>query len=310
MRVLVAGATGAVGRALLPELVRRGHEVAGLARRPESVAAFGAFPLAVDALDAGAVAQAFETFRPHAVVHQLTALPDAADLWQFDRAFAQTNLLRTEATDYLIAAARAVGVTRFVAQSFAGWPAARIGGPVKVESDPLDPDPPSEMRATLDAIRYLEAAVTAASDIGGVVLRYGSFYGPHTHLAPGTPFARQVCRRRLPVIGDGGGVWSFSHIDDVANATALAVERDIGGVFNVVDNEPAAVADWLPSLAAAMGAKTPWHLPQLLGRLFLPRHLMLLMTEARGASNERFKAAFGWHPRHPSWRVGFAELFA
>jgi nucleoside-diphosphate-sugar epimerase len=308
MRVLVAGASGAVGRALVPALLGRGHKVAGLVRSEAGgafVASQGAQPFVVDALDATAVSACFDRFRPDAVVHQLTALPDATDLRDFDRVFAQTNALRTRGTDNLVAAARRGGVRRFVAQSFCGWPYARVGGPVKTEDDPLDPNPPAALRRTLDAIRHLEGAVTAATDLHGVSLRYGGFYGPGTSLSLGGAIIEQVRRRRFPVVGAGAGIWSFLHIADTASATVAALEGEATGVFNVVDDEPAPVADWLPALAAAVGAKRPWHLPALLGRLVLPEHLFVMMTDIRGGSNARLKRTFVWRPAWPTWREGF-----
>lgn len=308
-RIFLAGATGAVGRALIPTLVRRGHVVAGLARRPGAVRALGAEPIAADALDRDAVIAAVKGFAPDVVIHQLTELSSATSLWRFDRDFAQTNRLRTTGTDILIEAARASGARRFLAQSFCGWTYARIGGPVKIETDPLDPAPPAKLRTTLNAIRYLETAVVGASDLAGTVLRYGSFYGPNTHLAPGSVLAEQVRKRRFPIVGEGGGIWSFVHIDDVAEATALAAESDTDGIYNVVDDDPAAVSNWLPALAEAMGAPAPRRMPSWLARMILPEHLWSMMTEVRGASNALFKSTFNWFPSYASWRAGFpAEL--
>ena len=308
MRVLVAGASGAIGRALVPALLARGHEVAGLVRSEEggaSVADQGAEPLIADALEPLAVMACFERFRPDAVAHQLTALTAVLDLRDFDAAFAKTNALRTRGTDNLIAAARHVGVRRFLAQSFCGWPYARVGGPVKTEDDPLDPNPPAAFRRTLAAIHYLEGAVTTAKGLNGICLRYGGFYGPGTSLSANGAIIEQVRRRRFPIIGRGGGVWSFIHIADAASATIAALEAEPLGVFNVVDDEPAPVAGWLPVLAAAVGAKPPLRLPAFLGRLILPHHLYVMMTDIRGASNTRFKDTFAWRPAWPTWREGF-----
>ena len=308
MRVLVAGASGAIGRALVPALLARGHEVAGLVRSEEggaSVADQGAEPLIADALEALAVMACFERFRPDAVAHQLTALTAVVDLRDFDAAFAKTNALRTRGTDNLIAAARHVGVRRFLAQSFCGWPYARVGGPVKTEDDPLDPNPPAAFRRTLAAIHYLEGAVTTGKGLNGICLRYGGFYGPGTSLSANGAIIEQVRRRRFPIIGRGGGVWSFIHIADAASATIAALEAEPLGVFNVVDDEPAPVAVWLPVLAAAVGAKPPLRLPAFLGRLILPHHLYVMMTDIRGASNPRFKETFAWRPAWPTWREGF-----
>ena len=307
MRVLVAGASGAIGRALVPALLARGHEFAGFVRSEEGgawVANQGAEPLIADALDASAVMACFERFRPEAVAHQLTALNAAVDLRDFDAVFAKTNELRTRGTDNLIGAARQVGAHRFVAQSFCGWPYARVGGAVKTEDDPLDPNPPAAFRPTLDAIRCLEGAVTTAG-FDGICLRYGGFYGPGTSLSANGAIVEQVRRRRFPIIGSGGGIWSFIHIADAASATVAALEGEALGVFNVTDDEPAPVAAWLPVFAAAVGAKPPLHLPAWLGRLALPHHLYVMMTDVRGGSNARFKQTFAWRPAWATWREGF-----
>jgi nucleoside-diphosphate-sugar epimerase len=238
------------------------------------------------------------------VIHQLTALPQAIDLRDFAGAFAPTNRLRTLGTDNLIAAARASGARRFVAQSYCGWPYARTGGPVKSEDDPLDPDPLPAFRETLAAIRHLEQAVAA---IGGVSLRYGGFYGPGTSLSRDGTMTAEIRRRRVPVIGKGGGIWSFIHIADAASATVAAVEGDASGIFNVVDDEPAPVAEWLPALAHAVDAKPPLRVPAFIGRLVLPKHLYLMMTAQRGGSNAKFKRTFAWQPAFASWRDGFVR---
>ena len=306
MRVLVAGASGVVGRALVPMLVGRGHDVAGLVRTSASglvVAELGAKPLIGDALDRVTVSHVFREFRPEVVIHQLTSLRGATDLWNFDTVFAQTNLLRTKGTDNLLAAAREVGVGRFVAQSYCGWPYARVGGAVKTETAPLDPHPPAALRSTFEALHYLEREVEAARDVGGISLRYGAFYGPYLKEPGG--MVDLVRRRRLPVVGKGRGIWSFIHIVDVASATVAAAEADAAGIFNVVDDEPAPVAEWLPELAKAIGARPPFHVPALVAWLLLPQHLFLMMTDIRGASNARFKRAFAWKPAFSTWRDGF-----
>lgn len=306
----MAGAGGVVGNALIPELLRRGHAVAGLVRSHASgrrVGAMGAEPMVANALDAEAVTKGMESFKPEAVAHQLTALPAQADFKNFDRVFAETNRLRTEGIDILISAARRAGARRFIAQSFCGWPYERVGGPVKSENDSLDPNPPRAFRRTLDSLRYLEAAVNKASDLRGASLRYGAFYGPGTFLGAGGSMVEQVLRRRFPLIGGGGGVWSFIHMVDVATATAVALEGDEVGIFNVVDDEPAAVAQWLPALASALGAKPPYRLPASLAKLVLPKHLVLMMTAVRGGSNASFKNAFDWKPSYATWRQGFVS---
>ena len=315
MKVLIAGATGALGKQLVPRLVASGHEVFGMTRsasKRDAVRALGATPVVADALDAQSVARAIWEAGPEVIVHQLTALSGGLDMRHFDRCFAQTNRLRTEGTDHLLAAGRMVGARRFVAQSYAGWPFARSGGPVKSEDDPLDPTPPDAMRRTLEAIRHLEAAVTGADWTEGIVLRYGGFYGPGTSLDPaaGGEHVELIRKRRFPVVGGGGGVWSFVHVQDAADATVAAVQRGRRGIYNIVDDQPAAVAEWLPAVAGALGAKPPHHVPRSLGRLLAGEPATVMMTEVRGASNAKAKRELGWRPSHPSWREGFAELAA
>jgi 2-alkyl-3-oxoalkanoate reductase len=304
MRVFVAGASGAIGARLVPQLVQRGHEVIGTSRSPkkaERLRALGAEPVALDVLDPDAVRKAVAAAEPDAIVHQATALTGASDLKHFDKTFAQTNRLRTEGTDALLAAGRSAGVNRFVVQSYAGWPYARVGGPVKTEEDPLDPEPAAEMRETLAAIRHLEAAVLAE---GGIVLRYGGFYG-----SPDDPQLELVRKRQFPLVGDGGGVWSFVHLDDAASATVLALERDKTGIYNIVDDDPAPVREWLPALATVLEAKPPRKVPRWLARLVAGESGVVLMTESRGASNAKAKAELGWTLRYPSWRQGFRAAY-
>jgi nucleoside-diphosphate-sugar epimerase len=238
------------------------------------------------------------------IVHELTAI-GSLDTRHFDRDFAMTNRLRTEGTDHLLSAGHAVGVRRFVAQSYGAWPYERTGGPVKSEEDPLDPEPPREMRETLAAIRYLEQAVLGAEWTEGIVLRYGAFYGPGTSMAPGEAQIEMVRQRKFPLVGDGAGVWSFIHIADAAEATVAAIEHGKRGVYNVVDDEPASVAEWLPALAEEVGAKKPIRVPRFVGRLFAGEAGVVMMTEARGASNAKAKRELGWRPSHPTWRQGF-----
>jgi nucleoside-diphosphate-sugar epimerase len=310
MKVLVAGATGALGKQLVPRLLADGHEVAAMTRSPgkeAAVAAMGATPILADALDPEQVARAVAEAEPEAIVHELTALSGSLDMRHFDRDFELTNRLRTEATDHLLSAGRAAGVRRFVAQSYAGWPYARTGGPVKSEEDPLDPEPVAAMRRALDAIRHLEQAVSGAEWTQGIVLRYGGFYGPGTSLAPDGEHVELVRRRGFPIVGDGAGVWSFLHIADAADATAAALVNGSRGVYNVVDDEPAPVAEWLPALAAELGAKPPRRVPRWLGRLVAGEAAVVMMTEVRGASNAKAKRELGWAPAHPSWRQGMVE---
>jgi nucleoside-diphosphate-sugar epimerase len=307
MRVFVAGATGAIGKQLVPRLVEAGHEVHGMTRSESKQAMLhelGAVPVVADALDPDQVAEAVERARPEVIVHQLTAI-GAVDMRHFDRDFALTNRLRTEGTDHLLSAGQAVGVRRFVAQGVGGYGAyARTGGPVKTEEDPLDPTPAREMRETLAAIRHLEEAVLGARWTEGIVLRYGVFYGPGTSLAPGAEQFELVRRRKFPLVGDGGGVWSFIHVADAAEATVAAVERGSRGVYNVVDDDPAPVTKWLPALAQELGAKKPMRVPRFIGRLFAGEAGVVMMTDVRGASNAKAKRELGWRPAHPSWRQG------
>jgi nucleoside-diphosphate-sugar epimerase len=311
MKVFVAGATGALGKQLIPHLVANGHEVTGMTRsesKRDLIAGLGATPVVADALDPDAVGQAVSEAAPDAIVHQLTALSDeVGNIRNIDRTFAATNRLRREGTDHLLSAARAVGSRRFVAQSFGGWPYAREGGPVKTEEDALDPDPPKTIRETLAAIRYLEGAVVGAEPIEGIALRYGGFYGPGTSLGldPVGEQVEAVQRRRFPIVGSGEGMLSFIHIEDAAMATIAALESGRRGVYNVVDDEPAPAREWLPALAEAVGAKPPRRVPRWVGRLLAGEALTTMMTEARGASNAKAKRELGWQPRYASWRQGF-----
>ena len=314
MKVLVAGATGALGKQLVPRLVARGHEVVGTTRsesKRQAIVELGATPAVADALDAEQVARVVAEAEPEVIVHELTALSGDFDLRHFERTFAETNRLRTEATDHLLAAGRAVGVKRFVAQSYAGWPAERTGGPVKNEDDPLDHTPPESVRSTLEAILYLESAVTGAGWTEGVVLRYGGFYGPGTSLGPeGGEMTEALRKRKFPVVGNGAGVWSFIHIEDAADATVAAIEHGRRGIYNIVDDEPAPVSEWLPAVANAVGARAPRHVPRWLGRMLAGEAATVMMTEVRGASNAKAKRELGWEPKHRSWRDGFTQVAA
>jgi nucleoside-diphosphate-sugar epimerase len=302
-RIFLAGATGALGRRLVPKLVERGHTVLGTTRSPDRAAQLseaGAEPVVLDPLDARAVREAVMRAEPEVVVHELTAL--SADIGRnFDRWFAETNRLRTETTDHLIAAARAAGARRLVWQSFGGWPYAREGGAIKTEDDPLDPDPPADARESLAAIRHLEAAVLGADGLEGVVLRYGGFYGPGTSISPGGAQVEMIRKRRLPIGGGGTGVWSLVHIDDAAAATVAAIEGGPPGVYNIVDDEPARVSELLPALAGAVGAKRPRRAPGWLVRLAAGAQAESMMTRVRGASNAKAKRELAWQPAH-TWR--------
>ena len=314
MKVLVAGASGALGKQLVPQLVADGHEVIGTTRSESKLGLLrelGATGVVADLLDPEQVARVVAEAEPDAIIHQLTALNRPFDVKHFDATFEETNRLRTEGTDHLLAAGRAVGVKRFIAQSYTSWPFARTGGSVKTEEDPLDPAPPKAMRKSLDAIRHLEDAVTGAGWTEGIVLRYGGFYGPGTSLSrEGGAQLEQIRQRKFPVVGDGGGVWSFVHIEDAAEATVAALTRGRRGIYNIVDDDPAPVAEWLPVAARAVGAPAPRHVPRWLGRIAAGEAGVVMMTEVRGASNAKAKRELGWEPRHASWREGFAEVAA
>lgn len=307
MRVLVAGATGAIGKELVPRLVDAGHEVFAMVRSESGkarAAQLGAAPVIADALDRAQVEAAVRQAAPEVIVDQLTAIGHV-DTRHFERSFAATDRLRIEGTDNLLAAARATGgVRRFVAQSNGAFTYTRTGGPVKNEQDPLDRSPVGQMASMIAAIEHLEKAVLGATWTEGIVLRYGAFYGPGTSMAPGSEQLEMIRKRKFPVVGDGGGVWSFVHIVDAAEATVAAVENGGRGVYNIVDDDPAPVAEWLPELAAMLGAKKPMRVPRFVGRLAAGQAGVVLMTELRGASNAKAKHELGWHPTHPTWRQG------
>jgi nucleoside-diphosphate-sugar epimerase len=298
MKVLVAGAGGAVGRALVPQLVERGHEVVGTTTsrdKFELLHWLGADAVLMDGLDPVEVQDVVAKTKPDAIVHQMTALAADFDLKHFDRTFAVTNRLRTEGVRNLLAAGSASGVERFVAQSYSGgW---STQGPT--EEDPLVDDPAPTQRETLAAIQELEALVQDR----GAVLRYGNLYGP----GASEEFVELVRKRAIPVIGDGAGVWSWIHVDDAASATVAALDRGARGVFNVVDDEPAPVAEWLPAIAAAVDAKPPRHIPAWLARRVAGEAVTRMMTAGRGASNAKAKRELGWQPRWSSWREGFVH---
>ena len=309
MRILVAGATGAVGMHLVPALLAGGYEVVGTTRTPAKTGmleSMGARAAVLDILDGDAVMTAARDIQPDVIVHQATAIPAALDMRHVAQAFAPTNRLRIDGTRNLVAAARACGA-RVVAQSFAGWPYARQGGPVKSEEDPLDRNPPAALRSTLEAIRTLESAVLEAH---GTVLRYGAFYGPGTSLTRGGAQMELIRQRQSPIVGRGTGIWSFAHIADVANATALAIAQAATGIYNIADDEPAKVAEWLPYLAQLAGAKPPLRVPRWIGRLLAGDHVVVLMNDVRGASNAKAKQRLGWRPQYSNWREGFRLALA
>lgn len=320
MRIFLAGATGVIGRSLVGQLVQRGHEVVGMTRTPSKqdlMRGLGARPVVADALDRDAVARAVTAAEPEVIVHELTSLSGPMSMKaarhpeRFEGAI-MTGRLRTEATDHLLAAGRAVGARRFVAQSFGAFRLTRGGGPVQTEDEPIDPGPAGLRQPGLDAILYLERAVTSIDWGEGLALRYGGLYGPGTavSLDPDAPLAGPVRRRRLPIIGNGDGITSYIHVDDAAAATAIAIERGRPGVYNIVDDEPAPQRDWLPVLAKALGAKPPRRLPSWLARLLAGEMATAMMTEAKGSSNAKAKRELDLELRYPSWRQGFFEGLA
>jgi nucleoside-diphosphate-sugar epimerase len=289
----------------VPQLVERGHEVVASTRskeKLEELRALGAEPVVMDGLDALQVGEVVARAEADVVVHQMSALANMSDLRRFDKEFAVTNELRTKGTDSLLAAAEAAGARRFVVQSYTGWPNIREGGPVKTEDDPLDPNPPAQQTESLAAIRYLERAVLDAP-LDGVVLRYGSFYGP----GASEPLVELVRARKMPVVGSGAAIWSWIHVEDAAAATVAAVESRATGIYNVVDDDPAPVSDWLPYFAEVVGAKPPRHVPVWLARVAAGEVGVSAMTRIRGSSNAKAKRELGWQPKWPSWRDGFRD---
>jgi nucleoside-diphosphate-sugar epimerase len=307
MRVFVAGASGAVGRPLMPKLVAAGHEVTGMTRsesKAEAVRKAGARAVVADVFDVDALRAAVEEARPEVVVHELTALPDRLDFRKKD-VYAPTNRLRTEGTRNLLDAARAAGARRFVCQSIA-FAYRNEGSRVKSEADPLLDDAPGAFGSGVKALHEMESMVLGTEGLDGLVLRYGFFYGPGTHYGADGAMVADVRRRRLPIVGRGTGVFSFIHVDDAADATVAAVERGAAGVYNITDDEPAAMSEWVPVLAEAAGAKRPMRVPVWLAKLVGGKQAATFSSELRGASSEKAKRELGWQPAHPSWRSGFA----
>ena len=310
MKVLVAGATGGLGRSLVPKLIAAGHEVTGMIRSEAGAAgvrAQGAQVVFADGLNADAVKAAVAEAQPEVVVHQMTALKGGIDFKKFDESFALTNRLRTEGTDNLLAAAHAAGVRRIVAQSYAGWNLQRGGSATKTEDVPLDPNPMPASRQTLAGIRHVEETVTSDPAIEGLVLRYAAFYGPTGSIGKGGELVELIRGRKLPLIGDGAGVWSFIHYDDAADATVRAVETGAPGIYQIADDDPATAAVWLPELAKILGAKPPRHVPAWLGKLAAGELAVAAFTQIRGADNSKAKDTFSWQPGYASWREGFRQ---
>lgn len=310
MKVFVTGGTGALGKFLLPQLLENGHEVVALTRSPakaELIDRTGASAVIADPLDRQQLTAAVRRAEPEVIIHQLTALHEVGNFRKLDQEFALTNRFRTEVTDTLLAAARTIGTRRFIAQSYCGWPYAKKGGPVKTEEDPLDPKPPESFTKTLAALKSLEDKMRNVSFLEGVALRYGSFYGPGNAIGKGGAVYKAVRRRQLPIIGGGGGIWSFIHTMDAARATVAAISRGAPGIYNIVDDEPARVSTWLPAFARAIGAKPPYKIPHWLGELLVGKAGVMMMTQIRGCSNAKAKKELGWKPVYSSWRVGFVD---
>lgn len=305
MRIFLAGGTGAVGKRLVPQLVARGHEVVATTRSPGKsglLRTLGAEPVVMDGLDAAAVGETVARAEPDAIIHQMTALAGTPDVKHFDRWFSVTNELRTRGTEHLLAAANASGVNRFVAQSYINWNSPREGSEIITEEDPLDPNPPKDRRQTPEAIRFLEKVVLGAP-LEGIVLRYGNLYGP----GASESLVEMVKKRKMPLVGDGGGVWSWIHVDDAAAATVAAVEHGQRGVYNIVDDDPAPLTIWLPYLADMVGAKKPMHVPVWLARFFVGEVGVSMTTRIHGSSNAKAKRELGWRPMWSSWREGFRD---
>ncbi len=309
MNIFVAGATGVIGRELVRLLVERGDTVTGMTRTESKrgmLEQLGARPVVVDAFDAAAVDRAIAAAEPDVVVHEMTALTDLGAPRDVNRAFAQTSRLRTEGTDILLAASRSAGVPRFIAQSFCGYLPAGGRPRVLTEDEELDPERAGPLAGVVERIRYLERAVTTASWTEGIVLRYGGFYGPGTSMSRRPPGSHSelVRKRWFPIIGSGAGIWSFIHIEDAARATVAAIDRADRGIYHICDDEPAPVHDWLPELAAALGARPPFRVPKWVGRLAAGDAAVTMMTEVSGASNAKARRELSWQPHYPTWREG------
>jgi len=310
MKIFVTGGTGALGRFLLPQLLENGHEVVALTRsvdRAESIEKVGASAVIADPLDKQQLTAAVRRAEPEVIIHELSSLKGVGNFKKFDQEFALTNRFRTEVTDTLLAAARTIGTQRLIVQSFCGWPYARKGGPVKTEEDPLDPKPHESFVKTLAAIRYQESKIHSVPTLQGIALRYGNFYGPGSAIGKGGSVVKAVKKRKLPLVGGGGGVWSFIHLSDAARATVAAVTKGAPGIYNIVDDEPAKVSAWLPVLAKGVGGKPPRKIPHWLGELLIGEAGVSMMTQVRGGSNAKAKRDLEWAPQYASWRRGFME---
>ncbi len=311
MKIFLTGATGAIGRRLLPLLIRDGHKVFASTRssaKMQDLKSEGAHPLVVDVLDDVEIRRAVVSVQPDAVIHELTALSHVKSYRHLDRSLAETNLLRTRGLDNLIAAAIEARASRFIAQSFGGWPNGRGGPRIKSEHEPLDDSPLPSMIESLAAIKHIETTVPSIPRMTGIVLRYGQLYGPGSGFSLRGAMVSLVERRSFPLIGGGGGIWSFIHVDDAASATVASLSRGGAGIYNIVDDEPSEVSNWLPFLAKLIGAKRPYPIPKWLGPLLAGDAVTMQMTEIRGLSNRKAKDVLGWQPKHTTWRTGFREI--
>lgn len=312
MKIFIVGGTGVVGKNLIPLILESGHEVVALTRSAEKAIELekqGVKIKIADPLDSNQLISVIEEAKPEIIIHQLTALKQAVNFKKLDEEFVMTNRFRTEVTDTILTGARLVGAKRVIVQSFCGWPYAPTGGPIKTEEDPLDINPPASFRKTLASIKYLEDAVRKTNDIQVLALRYGLFYGPGTRIAKSSFIVEQIRQRKMPIVGNGRGIWSFIHIKDVAQATLFAISKGEPGIYNVVDNEPAPVSTWLPFLSEIVGAKSPKNIPAWIAKFAIGEGGVFMMTKIRGGSNEKIKREFGWQPIFPSWRQGFMEEF-
>jgi nucleoside-diphosphate-sugar epimerase len=310
MRVFLAGATGVIGRRLIPKLIEAGHEVTGMTRSPAKIEMLrdaGVEPVVADAFDAAAVRSAVAGAHPEAVIHELTSLPLRINPRTIAKDFVINDRLRGEGTRILVEAAQAAGATRVLAQSIAFAYAPGPPGTLHSEGDPLHVEASEPFRRSARALAELEQTVAQA---GGITLRYGNFYGPGSSIAADGSMAEDIARRRLPLVGDGGGVWSFIHLDDAAEATVAALTNGSSGAYNIVDDDPAPVAQWLPALAEALGARRPRRVPAWLARPIAGDYGVAVMTSAQGASNALAKRELAWRPAHPSWREGFRSGLA
>jgi len=311
MKIFILGGTGVIGRYLVPLLVSEGHEVTALVRSAERISEaekIGAKGVTADVFNEEELISLIKKNESEIIIHQLTALAGVTgNFRKFDQEFELTNRFRTVVTDTLLKAAELTGVRRFIAQSFCGWPFAREGGLVKTEEDPLDPDPPASLSRTLNAIKHLESAVQKSGKVEALALRYGLFYGPGTSIAKDGAIINLIRNRKFPIVGDGGGIWSFAHIKDAAGATVKAVSKGDPGVYNIVDDEPAPVSTWLPFLADVLEVKPPRKIPVWLGRMSLGEAGISMMTKIRGGSNVKAKRNLGWEPFYATWRDGFVN---